>query len=191
MKKLVLSLLGAATLATASNAMAMPTNDTYGVFIGTGVGPVFAGVAFFDFDSEAINLGGAVTPGGGSVFPGSCVCLAAQWLNEQRSTASGRSAPPPAAGAFVVPGAGSQEQMSHGFGSCMENAVTVVPSIVTMAPAAYGPSVGFDQFGQISTIAGSAARRGGLPEADALRRHPVRRSAYGPNLSIFSITFQG
>ena len=187
MKKLVLSLLGAATLATASNAMAMPTNDTYGVFISTGIAlgaGTFAGVAFFDFDSEFFNVGGAVTPGG-PAFPGSCV-YSLQWLNESLNNFPAAPLEPLA----LSSQAWVQEQMSHGYGSCMENSITVVPSIVTMAPiTAYGPSTGFDQFGQIDTIAALQLGEVGFPKP-MLSGVVQFASALGP-LSIFSITFQG
>lgn len=158
MKKLVLSLLGAATLATASNAMALDTTVIYNVQIATrGLVPTFAGAIVFDFDSEAfgtvpLDPGGPV---GGSplILPGSCV-YSAEWLS------GGQIASPPlpptaplllSAQCFVA------EQMVHGATGCIPNAIRAVPTTVVgindpSFAAGFGPCMGFNPFGQIDTV---------------------------------------
>ena len=182
MKKLVISLLGAAILATASTAMAIPTLDTYTVYVGTGLGPAFAGVAYFDFDSENINIVGP-TPVGG--FPGSCV-YSLQWFSEA-------GVPTGPGGTLVQPLALSSqawvaEQMSHGYGSCLINAVTAVPSVVTLAPPPYPPSTGFTQFGQINDIFSLQVGETDFPKAtlSGLIQYAIGANVGG---SIFAIQF--
>jgi hypothetical protein len=145
MKKLVLSLLGAATLATASNAMALDTRPPYTVEIATrGVVPTFAGIVVFDFDSEAVNipsLGGIQSPSG---FPGSCVYLA-EWLSNDPHSSGPLTL---TAQCFLA------EQRIHGAVSCLVNSLTSVPTVVQgiTADPVFGPCMGFTPFGQINTI---------------------------------------
>ena len=156
MKKLVLSLLTAATLATASNAMALQVAPLYTVTITTGglETQTFAGMADFTFDSEFFNFGTSLS---GSVLPGSCV-YSMQWINVPLAgiPASGPVNPAlgVAGGTLALSAQGFlAEQMSEGNGSCLENTFRAVPSVVTLADVAfYGPSFGFDPFGQIDTI---------------------------------------
>jgi hypothetical protein len=175
MKKLVLSLLGAATLATASNAMAINTANVYKVFITTGgIQQTFAGAAFFDFDSENFNttpIAATLPPVAGPlpsmVFPGSCV-YSLQWIDQSLALLGGAGAAIVGGGQFMpatTPGPLAlsaqsfvAEQMSHGLGSCVLNAMRQVPSLVTLAgvpyctPTGMGVCTGFDQFAQIDSI---------------------------------------
>jgi hypothetical protein len=205
MKKLVLSLLGAATLATASNAMAIDSTRVYSVNITTGGNLIqtFAGAAFFDFDSENFNLGGlapTIPPLGvnpaGAVFPGSCV-YSLQWIDQGLN----QLLPPGAAAGNVLgtnaPGplalsaqAWVGEQMSHGNGSCFENALRQVPSIVTLANGvAYGPSFGFTQFGQLNTIATLSLGESFFPDPALIG--VIQFATVLGNQSIFGIAFRG
>jgi hypothetical protein len=167
----VLSLLGAATLATASNAMALDTRQVYAVTLTTGgfLGQTLAGEAVFDFDSQFFNLDGVnqlnppvlsnpanpVVPP--TIFPGSCV-YAMEWLDEITPplvTPTSPAQPISPTGILPLSAQGwVAEQLIHGSASCMTNALQNVPSIVTLAPVAYyGPSTGFDPFGQIDQVA--------------------------------------
>jgi hypothetical protein len=154
MKKLVLSLLGAATLATASNAMALNTAAVYTVAITTGglETQTFAGEAVFEFDSEFVNVGTG-TP---FVPPGSCV-YSMQWFDTPLGNIPASPASPPLGAPGFTLTLSAQgfiaEQMSEGNGSCLLNSVRGVPSVVSLAPPDfYGPSTGFNGFGQLNII---------------------------------------
>jgi hypothetical protein len=184
--------------------MAIDTTRVYSVNITTGGALVqtFAGAAFFDFDSENFNLGGTaptVPPLGtnpaGAIFPGSCV-YSLQWIDQglnqllpgsPGATGLGTNLPGPlalSAQGWVA------EQMSHGNGSCFENALRQLPSIVTLANGnAYGPSFGFTQFGQINTIATLSLGESAFP-GPTLTGVIQFASVLG-NQSIFGVTFVG
>jgi hypothetical protein len=151
MKKLVLSLLGAAALATSSNAMALNTIQPFTVTLNVGrLVPIFAGVAMFDFDSMSFNLPTAVgvQPPTGVSFPGSCV-YQMEWINATPASSFGPGLLPLSAQCFVA------EQMVHGAVSCVPNALHNFPSLLnamTDPSDLNDPCDGFDPFGQISKI---------------------------------------
>ena len=141
MKKLVLSLLGAATLAIASNAMALDTTRPYMAGISRGGMFTPAGVLVFDFDSEAF---GPIS-GGGPLFPGSCV-YAVEWI----STAPGTTGPLPLSAQCFF-----NEQRIHGGLSCMSNALHGLPTVVNAVVDSNSMNDicdGVNPFGQISKI---------------------------------------
>ena len=189
MKKLVLSLLGAATLATASNAMALDTRQLYMVSDRhrAALVPTFAGEVAFDFPTAGFSFlpAGPVLPGGpvgNLTLPGSCV-YSAQWLSNNRPSAMGGQGRPGtpltlSAQCFVA------EQMVHGAGGCMRQR----PDRGAHHRAGHhrpelehrirGPATGFNPFGQIDTVM-DLRKLGeiGWPDRGVHRHRPVRQHA--------------
>jgi len=124
MKKIMLSLLGAATLAISSNAMALDTTVPYTAFISNGQYPVPAGTLFFEFNAD---------------LP----ALACQYVAEWAGTAF-----LPLSGQIWV-----DEAKTHGNFSCLQNSLYPVPSFLTLdgITPSYGLDV-FQQFRQIAVL---------------------------------------
>ena len=122
MKKLVLSLVGAAAMAASSSAMALDTTAIYQAFITRGPIPVQAGVLCFEFSLDA---------------PGRFCQYAAEWDDAV-------TALPLSAELFV------DEAKTHGNFSCIDNSLRPVPSILTV-DSAY-PAYGFDYFQQYRQV---------------------------------------
>jgi hypothetical protein len=138
MKKLVLSLLGAATLAASSNAMALDTTVPYAVRIQRGPAGVPVGQAMFEFDSDipfALPTPPTLVPP--LPFPNGACEYDMQWDN------------------FLVPlGLSAEcflaEQKTHGSQSCINNSMMGVTSILVSDPTM--PCSGFNWFQNIDVV---------------------------------------
>jgi hypothetical protein len=131
MKKLMLSLLGAATLAISSNAMALNPGP-YQVFLSVGVEPVPVGALLAELEAD-IPFGTAGSP---SPF-GACEYVG-EWSN-------GLGPFPLSAECFLV------EEKSFANFSCLENSLEGVPTIVA-ADTVIAPCTGFNYFGQFTQV---------------------------------------
>lgn len=122
MKKLLVSLLGAAALAIPASAHALPTNVVYNVFIANGPVDLPAGQMIFDLDAD---------------LPAYRQCrYYVEWDNAAYL--------PISADGFVV------EYKTHGSASCLLNAFYPVHSVVTADP--HYPFYGFDRFAQYRAV---------------------------------------
>jgi hypothetical protein len=155
MKKIALSLLGAATLAMSSNAMALDTTVIYKVGIQRGSLTIPVGFAQFEFDSD---IPFAIVPStlGTPAFPEGACEYDMEWVNELADP----SAPglPLSAECFLL------EAKSHAAASCVNNFMHDVPSILVADTTAGSPAVtpglpmgsectGFDYFQNFQTVA--------------------------------------
>jgi hypothetical protein len=122
MKKLVLSLLGAATLAISSNALALDTTVPYLAFISRGPVPIPAGVLTFEFFGD---------------IPTTACQYAAEWDNLVPAL--------PLSGQIFVDEAKTQANFS-----CIENSLLPVPSFLVLDSTF--PSFGFDYFEQYRQV---------------------------------------
>ncbi len=122
MKKLVLSLLGAATLAMSSNALALDTTVPYWVFVSRGIAEVPVGLLTFAFFGD---------------MPLQACQYVAEWDDAVTML--------PLSGEIVV-----DEAKTIGNFSCMENSLLPVPSFLTLDMG--GPSFGFDYFQQFRQV---------------------------------------
>jgi hypothetical protein len=122
MKKLVLSLLGAATLAMSSNAMALDTTVPYFAFLSRGLQQVPVGLLTFAFFGDV---------------PLQACQYVAEWDDAVTLL--------PLSGEIVV-----DEAKTIGNFSCLENSLLPSPSFLTLDPG--GPSFGFDYFQQFRQI---------------------------------------
>jgi len=124
MKKIMLSLLGAATLAISSNAMALDTTVPYTAFISNGQFPVPAGTLLFEFNAD---------------IPATACQYVAEWDG---------TAFLPLSGEIWV-----DEAKTHGNFSCLQNSMFPVPSFLTLDPAnpSFGFDY-FQQFRQIAVL---------------------------------------
>jgi hypothetical protein len=137
MKKLVLSLLGAATLAVSSNAMALNTIPIYQVLLQRGAIGVPVGKAIFEFDSD-IPFG--VLPG----FPQGACEYDMEWVNEVGFSPVGVPVGGLTAECFLV------ESKIHGANNCLLNAMMGVTSFVQNDPTM--ACQGFDYFQNIDPV---------------------------------------
>jgi hypothetical protein len=130
MKKILLSLLGAATMAMSANAMALDTTLQYNAFVDRGVIPLPAGAVFFQFDYD-------------DGLPG-CQYVG-EWLSPF---------PSPISAQCVI-----RESKTTANFSCLENSVVPVPGVIVNEtvnlpqPPPIPPCSGFDYFGQYRVIA--------------------------------------
>jgi hypothetical protein len=106
MKKLMLSLLGAATMAISSNAMALDTTHLFHAFIERGPFPVPAGELAFEFTQD---------------IPFKACQYVAEWVDTAFRPLSGEC--------WV------NEAKTHGEFSCLQNSLLQVPSVVTIEPS--------------------------------------------------------
>jgi hypothetical protein len=106
MKKLMLSLLGAATLAISSNAMALDTTRQFSAIIARGPFPVPAGTLMFEFSQD---------------IPFQACQYFAEWVNTAFLPLSGQCA--------------FDEAKTHGNFSCLQNSLLQVPSVITLEPS--------------------------------------------------------
>ena len=126
MKKLVLSLIGAAAMVMVpSSAMALNTGiPLYQVFLSRGPAQISAGTMSFFFDLDV---------------PGAACQYAAEWDNNAFAPLSGEC--------FL------DEAKSLGAFSCPANSTTPVASVLTLdTTAAGGPCFGFDYFQQYRQV---------------------------------------
>jgi hypothetical protein len=128
MKKLVLSLLGAATLAVSSNASALNTVPPYQVLIQRGLIGIPVGAAIFEFDSDI-----PFTP----LHPNGFCEYDMEWVNEL-------SLSQPLSGLGLSAECFLLEQKIHGGNSCLVNSTMGVTSFLVNDP--HMACSGFDYF---------------------------------------------
>jgi hypothetical protein len=121
-KKLVLSLLGAAAVAMiSSNAMALDTTRQFSAILARGPFPVPAGTLMFEFSQD---------------IPFQACQYFAEWVDTAFLPLSGQCA--------------VDEAKTHGNFSCLQNSLLQVPSVVTLEPSI--PCYGFDDFQQFRQV---------------------------------------
>jgi hypothetical protein len=106
MKKLMLSLIGAATLAISSNAMALDTQRQFSAIIARGPFPIPVGTLMFEFSQD---------------IPFQACQYWAEWVD---------TAFLPLSGQCVL-----DEAKTHGNFSCLQNSLLQVPSVLTLEPS--------------------------------------------------------
>jgi hypothetical protein len=123
MKKLMLSLVGAATMALSSSAMALDTTAIYQAFVTRGPIPVPVGTLYFEFSADV---------------PGHFCQYAVEWDNAVPAL--------PLSGQCFL-----DEAKTHGNFSCIDNSLRPVPSVITIDPL-YPDCYGFDYFQQFRKV---------------------------------------
>jgi hypothetical protein len=122
MKKIVLSLLGAATMALSANAMALDTTVPYFAFLSRGLAPIPVGVLTFEFFGD---------------IPLTACQYVAEWDDLVPAL--------PLSGQIFVDEAKTQANFS-----CVENSLLPVPSFLALDGTF--PSFGFDYFQQLRQV---------------------------------------
>jgi hypothetical protein len=177
MKKLVLALLGAATLAMSSNALALDTTKQYAAVISRGPGPAIpVGVLSFVFWGD---LPAGFVPGvGNGGLPGVGQCqYMAEWDDFYSGVApTGGLSPLGLSGQILV-----DEEKTVGSFSCLQNSMMPTFSAITLDNS-YGPSfpnMGFDQFQQVTTVTQLALGESGWSSEGLIQY-------YGPPIAVYS-----